>query len=410
MKNALSFSVLFKWALMAAVFTAVVFPFFFVVPIILWTGLIIWGVSRGEVKFEWKLISSFFIGLYLLYLVGIVNTEFQEIGLKYLEYKMGLVLLPALFCFQPKERIEWSAVVKSFIAAIGVAGILGLINLLKIGDLSISGVAKNFSYIHHPTYFSMFCLLAMELVRQNYLANRKAAPMVKIGLYIALVLIQLLCLSFAGVIVLMIYLGIIALMWIWGWQNKVLKGIFTFGIPSAILIAFVAFPPLKSQLNESLNPLKSYLRDPMSFVQEEREYFEGNTVRLIMWTATAEIILEHPIGIGTGDLDSELSKKLRKWNQPEEMISKHYNPHNQFLQIGAEIGWLGMILFFSIFLVLVRAGRKKGNVPLLLLTLVVGFNCLFESILQRQSGLVFFVLWTLILSYWSSLQKPLPEE
>lgn len=118
----------------------------------------------------------------------------------------------------------------------------------------------------------------------------------------------------------------------------------------------------------------------------------GNQARLILWTISGEIIAAHPLGVGISGLDLEMSRKLHVLGF-HEMAAKHWNPHNQFLQLTAEIGWLGLLLFISILIAIARLAwqRKDQLLGFLLLSLVL--NSLFESMLQRQSGIVFYLLF-----------------
>ena len=78
-----------------------------------------------------------------------------------------------------------------------------------------------------------------------------------------------------------------------------------------------------------------------------------------------------------------------------------YNPHNQYLQTGLEIGVLGMVILLFIVGYGIVKGYKTRNWLLLLLATCLAYNCLFESMLQRQSGIVFFTFWLVILSIYS---------
>lgn len=104
----------------------------------------------------------------------------------------------------------------------------------------------------------------------------------------------------------------------------------------------------------------------------------------------------HPFGVGTGNVDEYLSKELVKLKQ-KELIHHNYNPHNQFLQTAVEIGFFGLLVLFSIVFFGLYYGFKYRNWLLIIIIGSLFFNCLFESMLQRQSGIVFYCFWICLL-------------
>ena len=113
---------------------------------------------------------------------------------------------------------------------------------------------------------------------------------------------------------------------------------------------------------------------------------------------------------GDGILRSEFhemmfGKKLINWGYPLQ-AKKEFNPHNQFLQITNEIGFLGLLIFLVLLTNFgLYAIKRKDNFGMLFLMILVVF-CLFESVLQRLSGVVFFICWMSALqAYWSSKSK-----
>lgn len=117
----------------------------------------------------------------------------------------------------------------------------------------------------------------------------------------------------------------------------------------------------------------------------------GNQARLVVWTITGQIISDHPFGIGLGNLEGEMKHRLIQLNQ-HELVEKNYNPHNQFLQLAAEIGLFGLLLFLITLFFIVRFAVQRKDELLVFLVFSLTLNCLFESMLQRQSGIVFYMM------------------
>jgi O-antigen ligase len=156
---------------------------------------------------------------------------------------------------------------------------------------------------------------------------------------------------------------------------------------------------IRSDAQNARDFTRSYIENPEAFVKGRNEPLQGNEVRLILWTASVELGLKHPMGLGLGGLEPALSQKLIAWGYPEQ-AKKEFNPHNQFLQIWNEIGYIGVLLFLGLLAFINQAFYNKRQLSGLLLSLVFIVFCLFESILQRESGIVFFLCWFTALSSW----------
>ena len=130
-----------------------------------------------------------------------------------------------------------------------------------------------------------------------------------------------------------------------------------------------------------------------------------------MWTVSIKTWAKHPFGVGTGNVDEYLSKELMHVGQFElakldQNFEIKYNPHNQFLQIGIELGIIGIIVFLWSLFQTIKIGFRSQNWLLIFLVFCLIFNCLFESMLQRQTGIVFFIFWICLLVVYSTSTNP----
>jgi len=173
--------------------------------------------------------------------------------------------------------------------------------------------------------------------------------------------------------------------------------------PFAIYTVVSNIPILRNEARNAAKSLDSYASNPMEFVEGKDEGMIGEEVRLVMWTITAKECIEHPMGVGTGNVDESLSAALLKVNR-NDMAKKmpnneiRYNPHNQFLHTALELGVIGLCVFLLILIKSIQLGIRNRNRLLLLVIACLSFNCLFESMLQRQTGIVFFTFWIVLLS------------
>mgnify|MGYP000844552643 FL=1 len=130
----------------------------------------------------------------------------------------------------------------------------------------------------------------------------------------------------------------------------------------------------------------------------------GSETRLVLWTVSGQIIKDYPLGVGTGNVDDILVSRLSKLNQ-KELAKQRLNPHNQYFQTAIEIGFIGLIVLLSILFYGLKVGYKHRTWLLIILVANLGFNMLFESMLQRQSGIVFYTFWICLLVAYQTSQK-----
>jgi O-antigen ligase len=166
------------------------------------------------------------------------------------------------------------------------------------------------------------------------------------------------------------------------------------------LIGFIvinSIPSVQNDWKDASSNVIEYSKNPKGFVENSEPYLSSSSVRIILWTAAFQIFYKHPFGVGTGNIDEFMEKELIILKQ-KELTEQNFNPHNQFLQTAVEIGFFGLLVLFSIVFFGLYYGFKYRN---WLLTIIIGslfFNCLFESMLQRQSGIVFYCFWICLFS------------
>ena len=216
---------------------------------------------------------------------------------------------------------------------------------------------------------------------------------------LCLVIFCVLAFSLSGILFLTLLISVLIWLWLkqkYGWK-------ITIGLSAgvlALLVTLIIYSPIKEDIKYTSRSFSLYLDSPEQFVRNGNRYLIGNEVRLILWTATGELIAEHPFGVGTGNVDIYLTEKLQSYGL-YDLASYKYNPHNQFLQTFLEVGIVGFLLLLLIILFGIRQALKNKSWLLLIIMVSLVFNCLFESMLQRQSGIVFYSFWICWLSIYS---------
>ena len=132
----------------------------------------------------------------------------------------------------------------------------------------------------------------------------------------------------------------------------------------------------------------------------ERHRNAGSDVssdRLIIWSAVKTILGQNLIlGVGTGDIQDELNEEFRSKGNIK-LAEVNTNTHNQFLEILIEHGFIGLIMFLSMILMMFYIACKRRNILYLMFVLLVVISFLFETMLNRLAGVTFFSLFSFLL-------------
>lgn len=386
----------------------------FISPLILILALFtMYQAYRKRMKFQWNQLGTYFLLFFLCYVIGIIFTHHLSEALHNVERRLVYFIFPFLFAFRFSEKWSLQAIVNGFIIGVFLASMMGLWHSWQVysavGDFNNSFGSSTFSYLHHPTYFSMFLLFAAWLARYGWQEKWKFYNTLNVSLFfIFTCVMQFFCFSFAGLLFLFVTLVYLVFRVVY---RRLPKWIFRMAIllsPVLPIAAYFSNIHIEIQVDELVNDVSAYVENPSSVYETKEEVVRGNTLRLIMWTVSWEQIKEQPFGAGTSNFDEVLGKKLIQKGLPE-IAEKELNPHNQFLQVGVELGLIGLVVFLSLLLFVFTFAIRKRNFILLFLGLQLVFNMLFESILQLQSGIVLFTFWAFVLTIYS-LENPMKSK
>jgi len=371
--------------------------------------LIIVGMLKKELKFQMSLLPVLFIALYLGYLTYSLATRHPDLAGRYIENKLSFILLPLLLSFRIKNGISL------YFFALGF--LLGTLVLLSIGfggsmvtymtkHTLNSFFSSEFSTLHHPSYTAVYYITAIGLVwygkRQQW--NGFTNNWAILTATAVLVIAYGLCLSLAGILFGFAALGIVFLRFIYRKFGKWATIGATVLTPLLIYGAILTVPQFEGEWNNAKQYADEYVKDPEAFIRNKQYPMSGTEVRLVMWSVSTQVTKDYPLGVGTGNVDEVLTAYLDRLGQ-KELAKMEYNPHNQYLQTSIELGWAGLLLLIAILAVGCRVAFKHRNTLLLLVVTNLAFNMLFESMLQRQSGIVFYTFIICLLYIYGSANR-----
>lgn len=355
---------------------------------------------RKTITFQLNKFSLLFALFYSAYAIGIIWTENMDQATKYLEYKAVFILFPFLFSFRKPtgfamKPIYWGLILATLLSfAYGVY--IGIPCYIQHFSFPYCFLKSHLSPHMHPTYMSVFALLSM--VSAYFLHKegsfRRATLFVLIGV---LVLYTLLLMSLAGLLSILLLGAILFLVYLKNrFSVKVMIG-FTLVAISLLVALIFKTPFIRDDINETARATERYFKSEEQFIQQLSESPSSSETRLVMWSITCEEIAQHPLGVGTGNVDIYLGKNIRAKGNPT-FADQEYNPHNQFLQTQLEIGVFGLIILLLITFGGVIYSVKKRSLLLIVLFSSLLLNSLFESMLQLQAGIIFYLFFFMIQS------------
>jgi len=133
--------------------------------------------------------------------------------------------------------------------------------------------------------------------------------------------------------------------------------------------------------------------------ENSKKIRSSTSVRKKIWKTSFELIKKKWLfgyGIGIG------KKKLENQYEKEGFIYLHqkkYNTHNQYLQFFIDHGIVGLfiLIFFTFGMIIISLRQKKYIYTLFLVIIIINF--MTESVLETQSGVIFFAFFNTIFFY-----------
>ncbi len=364
-------------------------------------------ISADWATFKSDLLSNRFfvisILFYGLHLIGLLYSSNLDYGFRDIQTKLSFLIFPVLFvCYKPThQQIEYMKA--GLIAGCLLGIIICAFNALSAYQNNFDGTMffyTSFSRFMHPTYFGFYlnvCLIfLMDYGYRRISTNNSLATIFYFLIVLILIAGELLLSARMAMMVtaftLSAFLVINYIMRKQGWLTLAWAVILVVGVMSEI------------QLNKYYNRFSQIERaieknDQQPSVTNSQstavapESYNSTTSRVALWKYATELITSSPLifvaGVGTGDIKDEL-REVYVRNNFEKGAIENYNPHNQYLHTMVIAGLIGLLLLLSLLLFpLFYSIKWKQYVPAVFLVVIM-LNALTESILEVQSGIIFF--------------------
>ena len=251
------------------------------------------------------------------------------------------------------------------------------------------------SVLEHPTYLSMkilWCLLIFLIIPSELKIKRNL-----IIFFFLLFSVFLFFLASKAAIILWAILTVILMV---KWPTKKIGKIIVIMFFVPIFTLFVGI-----SIN-NITRIKGFISDKKSALNKEKIDWKNFDLRTREWFSAIQIIREKPLsGCGLVKVEDRMVEEYLK-NGWKEEAKLRYNAHNQFLETQMTFGIPGTLsLLWMLFNPLIF--RKRLKYPLLATAFVImiSYFLLFESMLVRQWGIMFFTLFYCILMFSEKDEK-----
>ena len=344
-------------------------------------------------KLEFNTLNILFLGFYILCLCSLFWTNNLETTQEGLIRFLSYLTIPLAFILN-NTKIRSNVVFNAFSKSLVVYGVyalaLGVLKALQnkdIGYLFYHKLSNNLSNMN-AIYLSVFMSFGIA-----YFLNKKIKSKFDVSCVIFLSLFLIL-LSSKTIITITLFISLTLI-----FKKFKFKKI---SLQNKVIIVVVFLVLSIASLN-FLNRFKSEF-DTTKIVEvlHKKDFghlyvWSGLGLRIFQIKAFTEILVEQNnffLGSGLNNSQKSLNEKYLEYNLYPGFLN--YNYHNQYIQIFAELGFVGLGLLLLIAFLILKDGIKHKNYFLISFIILILVVCITESFLWRQRGMVFFITITLL--------------
>ncbi|MEP1488971.1 MAG: O-antigen ligase family protein [Algibacter sp.] len=348
-----------------------------------------WIFFRKKDKASFNVLNFLLpISIFLIFLLSATLSDDVSKGFRRIETMFSLLIIPLVFhVLLYGHKINLMSVKKIFFKIYYISNIV-----YCFFAINVFNNYKNPKYIYkdsnffrnalidvpligeHPIYISVFLAIAILIGFTLYNLKNKVINNVFIGLGQSFILIILILLMSKSVILALFLSGVV---WV---LLKYKKRIYILSFLLFILISIILFIP------KSNNRLKD-LFDKVSYTQLDLN--NSTSMRISILKCNIDLISKNPLfGYGLGDVQQEMDDCYA--SNGYDFFKGQYNTHNQYFFVWLSCGILGLLVFFAFLYYYYRIAILNRDYLMLSILVLYSVVFMFENILSRQSGVIFF--------------------
>ena len=204
----------------------------------------------------------------------------------------------------------------------------------------VKGIPRAIGLEYSPTFFASSMLIQIPIL--IFMAQENFLPKKLRPVAIGVALLSVLCLGLSmtrGA-----WLAFIATLFLFAILEKKYR-MLTAKLFAALFVAFLIVLAMSPQLQARIDTLTD-------------RNFQSNSERILMWESAINIFSDYPVhGIGQKMFEKMYNEHYISPDakeRPDEMMSGHTHPHNNFLFVLSEGGVIGLVSFIGLYVYLFR--------------------------------------------------------
>ena len=372
--------------------------------------IIAWAFSPKKILKEvfWPILV--FSGIYLFHLIAMTYSTNVDLGLVDLEQKLSLLLFPIIMgTVVPMKRKDYRQTMGAFVIGTIVAVIIGFVSswllFQSTGDPK-AFYMSDFSPVHHPSYLAMYMNMAIFILVYNTY-KRQLKKRTELLYWVGALFLSLsLVFPASKMGLLMFIILVVSLVFVAARMQKLFshQSLYLVLLSLFFVFFYTKDPVAKARMDRAISVTTADQDSENPEAPKPLSQTESSTARLIVWGITIDEIKANPLGVGTGDVGDHLKEKYLESGY-DQIAEKGLNPHNTYLELALEVGILGLIWFVFSLLYPTRMILIDRNWIYGFFILNISLNFLVESMLEGQSGVVFFAFFNAVFFFHSKLVR-----
>lgn len=390
--------------------------YWYVTPVMIVLGLIFaFSAKRKYIEISFlpkttKILFFTWIIFYLWQVLGLAYSESLSEGVRNITLRLPLLLFPLILISPDRKVIANTDKLLKVFAISTFLFVVFCFAYATYRAVSLTGgeftfnphpvidpwlnffYESHFAIFQHPSYLSMYILFSV-FISFEYLLYESNSILKKIFsiIVISVLLISIYLLSSRAALITIVVC--VPAYFIFNLVFGKLRRIWWVGliIVTAVMMFFIITNPRINKLVKT--------QDVSDIVKKSK-----NEVRIGLWQAGMNIFLNNIfVGVGTGDVQQALDEQYESMRRKDLVAVKQLNVHNQFIEIAAEHGLMGLSLFVLIFIIMVIIALKQKNVLYIMFIIIATISLIFETMLNRLAGLSFISVFSFLLIHIKSL-------
>ena len=358
------------------------------------------------------------LALFLINIIGFFWSDNISNAFKTLEHLLSFLVFPLILPIYNLSKKQILSLFKVFVFSCFAIALLSFLYFIYIsittnqyiilGEISEGDrqgtvyeyLSKHFIVVNvHRTYFSAYLTISIAFIAYYFKEYSNIfGKNIKWfgGLSLMILFFALICIQSK------MALGVFIVIFVFFVRKKVTSNKNRFVI---VISVFLLFFITKDIIGDRIKPMVDEIGNIMSPGNDKekryaKELQPGSAeTRYMLYKSSLQLISQAPmLGYGTGDVKD----MLRVQNEKNEFFSishLNYDPHSQILYMLISYGIVGFFVLIVVFFFPIFAIYKIENYFAVTVLFIILLNCLTESFLIRQEGIVPTALFIAVFSF-----------